>query len=161
MKREVHELDAVFDETSEILILGSFPSVKSREVKFYYGHPQNRFWKIMEYVYGVQLKSIESKKKFLYEHHLALWDVIESCLIENSSDASIQDVKVNDISMILKKAPIKKIIVNGKKAEADYNRYIYPITQFPCICLPSTSPANAAWRFDRLSEEWKKALLFD
>ena len=155
MKRVFHELEPIYDKNSEILILGSFPSVKSRENHFYYGHPQNRFWRILEHLFDVKFIDIESKKKFLYEHHIALWDVIESCEIEGSSDASITNVKINDIKKIIDESQIKKIYVNGKKAEELYNKYVFNQVNISCIVLPSTSPANASYTFDKLIKKWE------
>ena len=152
----VHSIAPVYDKDSKVLILGSFPSVKSRENKFFYGHPQNRFWKVLATVYEKETpETIEEKKKFLLENHVAVWDVIHSCDIEGSSDSSIRNVQANDISPILRTAKIQQIYVNGKKAEQLYRKYIYPEVQKDCICLPSTSPANAAWSLDRLVEIWK------
>lgn len=152
----VHPIEPVYDENSEILILGSFPSVKSRENHFFYGHPQNRFWKVLAAVYAEEPPgTIEEKKEFLLKHHVAIWDVIHSCDIEGSSDSSIRNVQANDISSILRIAQIRQIYVNGKKAEQLYQKYIYPEVQRDCICLPSTSPANAAWSLERLVETWK------
>lgn len=159
MERVFHELEPVYDKHSKILILGSFPSVKSRENHFYYGHPQNRFWKIMENIYQVQLLDIESKKQFLLKHQIALWDVIESCTIQGSSDSSIKDIQINDISKIIHESHIEKIIVNGKKAEQYYNQYVIAKTNIECISLPSTSPANAVYSLDKLVECWKQVLL--
>lgn len=153
-----HELEPIYDEGSRILILGSFPSVKSRENKFYYGHPQNRFWRIMEHVFDVKLKSVEEKKAFLYQNHIALWDVIGSCEIVGSSDASIKNIQVNDLAKILEKSKIEKIIVNGKKAQQLYQKYLEEQTKIKCIVMPSTSPANAAYSLDRLIEEWQPVL---
>ena len=150
-----HTFPPVADETSEILILGSFPSVKSRENQFYYGHPQNRFWKMLAGVYDEPVpEQIPEKKAFLLRHHLALWDVIASCDIEGSSDSSIKNVVVNDLSDILEKGSIEHIFVNGKKAEQLYKRYLQPATGREAVCLPSTSPANASWSLDRLIEAW-------
>ena len=152
----VHSIAPVYDKDSKVLILGSFPSVKSRENKFFYGHPQNRFWKVLAAVYGKEIpETIEEKKKFLLENHVAVWDVIHSCDIEGSSDSSIRNVQANDISPVLRTAQIQQIYVNGKKAEQLYRKYIYPEVQRDCVCLPSTSPANAAWSLDRLVETWK------
>lgn len=152
----VHSIAPVYDKDSKVLILGSFPSVKSRENKFFYGHPQNRFWKVLAAVYEKETpETIEEKKKFLLENHVAVWDVIHSCDIEGSSDSSIRNVQANDISPILRIAKIQQIYVNGKKAEQLYRKYIYPEVQRDCVCLPSTSPANAAWSLDRLVETWK------
>lgn len=155
MEKVVHELEPIFDENSKILILGSFPSVKSRECHFYYGHPQNRFWRILEHLYETKLTTINEKKAFLHEHSIALWDVIESCNIHKSSDASIQNVKVNDIKSLLSQTKITKIYVNGKKAEEYYKKYVQPTISLPCICLPSTSPANATYSLEDLLEHWK------
>lgn len=150
-----HNIPPVFNEKSEILILGSFPSVKSREAAFFYGHLQNRFWRMLSVIYNVEpLTNTEEKKAFLLDHKIALWDVIASCDIDGSSDATIRNVQTNDIALILKRAPICKIIVNGKTAEKYYNKYLLSVIGRTAICLPSTSPANAAVPFDRLVEIW-------
>lgn len=151
----IHPISPVFDENSEILILGSFPSVKSREIGFFYGHPQNRFWKVTSSVFGEKTpESIEEKKAFLLRNRIAVWDVIASCEIIGSSDASIKNVIANDLSVIIDKSKVKKIFVNGKTAEKMYSRYIKPVLGKECICLPSTSPANAAWSTDKLIGAW-------
>lgn len=156
---QVHEFGPVYDSNSEILILGSFPSVKSREVKFYYGHPQNRFWKLLSVLYEEnEPLTIPEKKAFLMMHHIALWDVIASCDIKGSSDSSIMNASVNDISIILNAAEIKAIYANGKKAESLYKKYIEPVTKRKITGLPSTSPANAACSMERLKECWKQIL---
>lgn len=155
-KRINHPIPPVFDENSEILILGSFPSVKSREQGFFYGHPQNRFWKVTAAVFGEEVPvSIEEKREFLLRNHIALWDVIESCEIEGSADSSIKNVKVNDLSKILKNSRISLLFVNGKTAENLYNKYVSPNLGKECVCLPSTSPANAAWSLEKLIGAWK------
>lgn len=154
-KHIIHPIPPTYDEQSEILILGSFPSVKSREMKYFYGHPQNRFWKVVAAIYDEEVPmTVDERHAFLIRNHIAAWDVIASCTIEGSSDSSIRDVKVNDFTRILSTAPIHRIYVNGKKAEEMYIRYAYPQTGREAICLPSTSPANAAWKFDRLVEAW-------
>lgn len=154
-ERQLHEFPPVYDENSRILILGSFPSVKSREVHFYYGHPQNRFWKVVSAVYGSPLPvSTEEKKAFLLESRIAVWDVIESCIISGSSDTSIRDVVPNNIKRILEEAPIRCIYANGSTAASLYKKYIFPETGRPAVRLPSTSPANAAWNLERLIREW-------
>lgn len=154
-----HTFEPVFDKNSKILILGSFPSVKSREKNFYYGHPQNRFWKVLANIFEAEVpQTIDDKKNFLLEHHIALWDVIESCAIIGSSDSSIKDVVVNDFSKVLKNSEIEKIYVNGGKAYELYHKYAEKLTGIQAIKLPSTSPANAAWSVERLSSEWKKIL---
>ncbi len=138
-----HNIQPIYNQSSQILILGSFPSVKSREAQFFYHHPQNRFWKICALLYHHEpLLTIEDKKAFLLKHHIALWDVIQSCDLQGSSDSSIQNVKVNDITSLLKQTHIQYIYTNGKKAIKD-------------ICLPSTSPANAAYSLERLLDSWK------
>ena len=152
----VHPIAPVFDKDSKVLILGSFPSVKSREEGFFYGHPQNRFWKVTSKVFGDELPvTIDEKKAFLIRNHIAVWDVIGSCEIEGSSDSSIRDVTVNDLSVILGTADIRSIFLNGKKAEQYYMKYIFPALKRDVVCLPSTSPANAAWSLDKLTDAWK------
>ena len=151
----VHPIDPVFDTNSRILILGSFPSVKSRESGFFYGHPQNRYWKVLSAVFEEECpETIPEKKAFLLRNHIAAWDVIHSCEITGSSDASIRNVTVNDLGMILRAAAIREIYVNGKTAEKMYRKYTEPVLGRPCTVLPSTSPANAAWNLERLTEAW-------
>lgn len=151
----MHTFAPVFDEKSKVLILGSFPSVKSRENNFYYGHPQNRFWKVLARIYEVDVpQTIEEKKQFLLSNKIAVWDVIESCTIVGSSDSSIKDVKVNNFSKILENSAIEEIYVNGGKAYELYHRYAEKQTGIEPIKLPSTSPANAAWNLDRLCNAW-------
>ena len=155
-----HPFPPLYDKKSKILILGSFPSVKSREQMFFYGHPQNRFWKVIAAVFECDVpETIEEKKMFLLENSIALWDVIASCEITGSSDRSIRNVKVNDISKILDEADIRQIFVNGKTAEKYYKKYTKTQTGREAVCLPSTSPANAAWSVARLVEEWKELIL--
>lgn len=150
-----HPIAPIFDNSSKILILGSFPSVKSREEGFFYGHPQNRFWKVLATVLEVDVPTtIEAKKRMLLDNNIAVWDVINSCDIEGSSDSSIKNVVANDLSVILETADIKQIYVNGKKAEQMYKKYIFPQIKREAICLPSTSPANAAWSLYKLVESW-------
>ena len=152
----IHPIQPVFDKDSRVLILGSFPSVKSREEGFFYGHPQNRFWKVAASVFGEQTPlTVSDKKAFLLRNHIALWDVIGSCEIEGSSDSSIRNVSVNDISVILNTADIKAVFLNGQKAYQLYKKYLFPVICREGICLPSTSPANAAWNLEKLTEEWK------
>lgn len=150
-----HTFEPVFNSDSKILILGSFPSVKSRENHFYYGHPQNRFWKVLAQIFEVEVpQTIEEKKKFLLEHHIAVWDVIESCTIIGSSDSSIKDVVVNDFSKVLEYSAIEKIYVNGGKAYELYHKYAEKQTGIGAVKLPSTSPANAAWNLEKLCRAW-------
>lgn len=157
MERVVHEIPPVWNSESEVLILGSFPSVKSREGHFFYNHPQNRFWKVLAAVLECQVpETIEEKKKMLLNHHIAVWDVIASCSIQGSSDSSIRDVVPNRLEMILEQAPVKQIFANGATAWRFYEKYTKPLTGREAVKLPSTSPANAAWNQERLVEEWKK-----
>ena len=160
MEHVIHPFPPFYDADSTILILGSFPSVKSREQMFFYGHPQNRFWKVMAAVFSDEIPdTIADKKKFLSRHHVALWDVIGSCDIEGSADASIGNAVPNDLSEILEKADIQTIIVNGKTADRYYRKFIQNTIGREAACLPSTSPANAAFGIGRLVEEWEKAIL--
>lgn len=150
-----HSFTPVFDENSRVLILGTFPSVKSREDNFYYGHPQNRFWKILAGLTGCPIpQTVEEKRTFLLEQHIAVWDVIARCDIAGSSDSSIKNVVPADLSVILSKAPIRQIYANGGKAYELYQKYTYPMTGRGIVRLPSSSPANAAWQMDRLLEAW-------
>ena len=156
----VHPIRPVYDKNSRILILGSFPSVKSREANFFYGHPQNRFWKVLAAVFEAAVPvTVEEKRAFLLAHGVAVWDVIKSCDIVGSSDSSIKNVVPNDLREILNAAEIEHIFVNGKTAEQYYKKYIEKEIGRKAICLPSTSPANAAWNVERLVAEWKRILL--
>lgn len=152
----IHPIEPVFDSCSRVLILGSFPSVRSREAGFFYGHPQNRFWKVLAAVFGREVPvTIPEKRALLLEERVALWDVIASCEIEGSSDSSIRNVVVNDLSRILETAKIETIFVNGKTAQRYYDRYLRPVTGREAVCLPSTSPANAAWTLEKLKSAWQ------
>jgi len=152
----VHPFPPLYNDNSEILILGSFPSVKSREEMFFYGHPQNRFWKVISAVFECDVPTLtEEKKTFLLSHKIALWDVIGSCEITGSSDSSIKNVTPNDLSRIICAANIRKIFVNGKTAEKYFNKYTKEKIGREAICLPSTSPANAAWSLERLVSAWE------
>ena len=152
----VHPIPPVYDGASRILILGSFPSVRSREACFFYGHPQNRFWKVTAAVFGEPVpQTVEEKRAFLLRNHIAVWDVIASCDITGSSDASIRNVTANDLDRILRAADIRTVYVNGRTAYKYYQKYAEPATGRPAVCLPSTSPANAAWSVERLTEAWK------
>ena len=154
--RQNHTIGNLYNENSKILILGSFPSVKSREQGFFYGHPQNRFWKVLSTVLNQPLPtSIDEKKEFILNNKIALWDVIASCEIKGSSDSSIKNVVPNNINEILNNSKVKTIFTNGKLAFNLYNKYIFEKTNIAAISLPSTSPANAAFSLDRLCEEWK------
>ncbi|MCR5772821.1 MAG: DNA-deoxyinosine glycosylase [Butyrivibrio sp.] len=160
MTHVIHPFPPLYDQDSKILILGSFPSVKSREQLFFYGHPQNRFWKLIAGIFDEAVPStIEEKSELLHKHHIALWDVIKSCDIKGSSDSSITNVVANDLSEILEAADIKTIIVNGKTAEKFFNKYTKNKINREAICMPSTSPANAAWSLEKLTDTWKEVLL--
>ncbi len=158
-RRLTHEFGPVFDEHSAVLVLGSFPSVKSREQQFYYGHPQNRFWKVLAALTGEALPgTVMEKKELVLAHHIALWDVIDSCDIIGSSDSSIRNVAVNDVRQVTKCAPIRRICVNGNKAYQLYTKYMADQTGLPVFRLPSTSPANAACSLERLIEQWRAVM---
>ncbi len=150
-----HPFPPLYNENSKVLILGSFPSVKSREQMFFYGHPQNRFWKVISAVTkNTAPETIEEKKKLLLSFGIALWDVIASCEITGSSDSSIKNATANDLTEILRNTEIKQIFVNGKTAEKYYNKYIRDTIGREAVCLPSTSPANAAWNVEKLVNSW-------
>lgn len=152
-----HTFDPIYNDESKILILGSFPSVKSRENNFYYGHPQNRYWKVLANVLGVDVPQTDDEKRaMLLDHNIAIWDVIHSCSIIGSSDTSIKDVVVNDFSEILNNSQVSAIYVNGGKAYELYHKYAEKHTGIKAIKLPSTSPANAAWKLERLCEAWSQ-----
>ncbi len=152
----LHPIPPLFDENSRTLILGSFPSVKSRDVCFFYGHPQNRFWKLIAMLFGEEApETVEEKKNLILRHNLALWDTIHSCTITGSSDSSIKNVVPNDISVILKDSKINRIFCNGTASYNLYNKYIYPSVGIKAVRLPSTSPANAAFSIERLLDSWR------
>lgn len=177
----IHPIPPLYNENAKVLILGSFPSVKSREEGFFYGHPQNRFWRVLFEVLSKYEnksapenitvnsntvsslterqkelpKTINEKTAFILNNKIALWDVIASCEIVGSSDSSIRNVIPNDISPILKSANIKAIFTNGSTAHRLYKKYILPETGIADIQLPSTSPANATWSIDKLTEAWQ------
>ena len=160
-ERIKHTFQPVYDENSEILILGSFPSVKSREYGFYYGHPQNRFWKVLGSLYEDDANyfvncSKEEKIEFLLKYHIAIWDVIDECDIIGSSDSSIRNVIPSDIKRIVEKSQVKRIFVNGKVAKRLYDKYSYDDVKIEAEVLPSTSPANAASNLEKLVEMWGK-----
>lgn len=155
----------VFDGNARVLVLGSFPSVLSRENRFYYGNPRNRFWTVVAAVLGAHVPpnepidaSIAAKTALLHAGGIALWDVVASCDLKGSSDASIRNVRANSIGRVLSAAPIEAVFANGRAAERLYRTWVEPATGMPITGLPSTSPANAAWRTDRLVAEWAHAL---
>lgn len=155
----IHPFPPVWDEQSRILILGSFPSVRSRETGFYYGHPQNRFWRVLAQLCHEPVPcSIEERRNFALRHGIALWDTIQNCEISGSSDASIRNAIPNDIASLLQKAPVERIFCNGRRSWELYARFCEPHTGMKAILLPSTSPANAAWSLDQLAEAWKQIL---
>lgn len=154
-----HGFGPLLFSDSEILILGSFPSVLSRKQNFFYGHPMNRFWPLLFAIYGEEFsQDIVTKTNLCKRHHVALYDAIEECDIVGSSDSSIRNVVPANIQEFLQKAPIRRIILNGKKSESCFYRYQNVPSNIEIITLPSTSPANAAWSMERLLEVWKKAL---
>ncbi|MBQ9975190.1 MAG: DNA-deoxyinosine glycosylase [Clostridia bacterium] len=147
-----HPIPPLYDKSSKILILGSFPSQKSREAMFFYGHPQNRFWRVLSSILETPLpQSIEEKKSMLLDNGIALWDSIASCDIIGSSDSSIKNVVPNDLTPILEESNIKAIFTNGKTSDKYFKKYNPTLS---AICLPSTSPANASWDIERLVGEW-------
>lgn len=161
MQREKTDFEPVFDKQSKILILGTFPSVKSRERHFYYGHPQNRFWKLMAKLLQCEVPvTIEEKKSMLLRNGVALWDVVESCEISGSSDSSIRDVIPVDLGWVLNGCDIRQIFANGNMAKRLYEKHHYGKYGRKIVGLPSTSPANAAYGFERLCECWSEILQY-
>jgi len=159
MESVKHEFEPVYNKDSRILILGTFPSVKSREQNFYYGHPQNRFWKVIAEISNFAVpNTIEEKKEMLLSNHIAIWDVIASCDIDGSSDSSIRNVVPNDIMTILKDSSIRKIYANGNMAKKLYDRYVKEVTGLEIVELPSTSPANAIFTAEKLVVAWGKII---
>lgn len=155
-----HDIEPVFDRRSRVLMLGTMPSPKSREQGFFYGHPQNRFWKVLAAVFDAPVpEGIPEKTTFLLERRIALWDVLASCEITGASDASIRDPEPNDLRLILDHAPIERIFCTGAKAAQLYRKLCEPVLNIPCVQLPSTSPANAAMRLPDLVEAYRTALL--
>ena len=151
-----HTFDPVYDENSRVLILGSFPSVKSREQGFYYANPQNRFWRVIADITGEEPpQTVEDKKSLLLRRNIALWDVAYCCEVDGSSDSSMRNVRPNDIAALLENTQITRIFANGKTAAKLYEKLVAPKTGLPITCLPSTSPANAAFSLERLREEWE------
>ncbi len=152
----VHPFEPVYNSASRILILGSLPSVKSRQEGFYYGHPQNRFWKLLAFLFAAPVpETIDEKRSFLLKNKIALWDIIHSCEIAGSSDSSIKNPIPNDLEKIFSSAKIENIFTNGKIADRFYKKYCASKYEIRQICLPSTSPANAVWTFDKLVDAWK------
>ncbi len=155
----LHNIDPVYDENSRMLILGSFPSVKSRETGFFYGHPQNRFWKVLAAVFGERTPATVSEKKaMLLRNNVAVWDVIKSCEITGSSDISVKNAVPNDVAAIIKNTKITRVYTNGALASRLYEKTLEKKTGIKATPLPSTSPANAAWSLPRLTAFWSAAL---
>lgn len=155
----IHPIPPLYDARSRVLILGSFPSVKSREAAFFYGHPQNRFWPLMAALTDSPVPAtIAEKKALILENGFALWDTIASCEITGSSDSSIKNVVPNDLTPILEGADIRAIYCNGTASWKLYQKYLYPITGIAAGKLPSTSPANAAWTLPKLLDAWRVIL---
>ncbi len=151
----VHPFGPLYDENSRILILGSLPSVKSREQQFFYGHPQNRFWPLLASLFGEQPPvTIEEKKALALRHHIAMWDTIYSCDIRGSSDSSIRNAVPTDLKTVLENSRITRVFCNGRTSGRYYHRFQEKILGIPAVELPSTSPANAAWTMERLREAW-------
>ena len=157
----IHPFEPVYNGYSKILILGTFPSVASREENFYYGHPQNRFWKVISCLTGQSLpQTIGDKKELLLREGIALWDVLKSCDIEQSKDSSIQNPVPNDFDKIIHETAIRAVFTNGKKAQELYRKLCYPKTEIKSHCLPSTSPANGSYNLERLLWEWSVILKY-
>ncbi|MBE7025405.1 MAG: DNA-deoxyinosine glycosylase [Ruminococcaceae bacterium] len=151
-----HPFPPLFDKTSHTLILGSFPSVKSREQQFFYGHPQNRFWRVLAAVFSCPVpETVAEKKDLVLSRHLALWDVLAACEITGSADSAIRNPVPNDLTPILSAAPISRIFMNGRAAEKYFQQYMGPLLGRQAICLPSTSPANAAYSLEKLVAAWE------
>ncbi len=158
MGRLWHGFGPFYDEDSEILVLGSFPSAKSREASFYYAHPQNRFWRVTASCFDDDApETIDEKRRFLSRHRIALWDVVDSCEISGSSDASIRDVVPTDVEWLCREAPIRRVILNGRCAERYFHKF-HPDFSLQTASVPSTSPANAAWSAERLVAAWREAI---
>lgn len=155
----VHPFPPLFDADSEILILGSLPSVKSREQMFFYGHPQNRFWKVIAAVTGEEVPlTIEDKKRLLLRNHIALWDTIYSCDIIGSSDSSIRNVVPTNLLPIVQQSHITRVFCNGSTSGKYYKKYQQEILEMEAVTLPSTSPANAAYSLSKLIDLWCEKL---
>ena len=154
-----HPFKPVYSDKSKILILGSFPSVKSREKNFYYSHPQNRFWKVIANIFNEVIpNTIEDKKQLILNNNLAIWDVIKRCEIIGSMDSSIQNIESCDVNSLIVKTGITKVIFNGNKAAEAYYKYNKKLEEIEYTTLPSTSSANATYSFEKLYNAWKEEL---
>lgn len=155
--RQVHPIPPLYDARSRVLILGSFPSVRSREEGFFYGHPRNRFWRVLSTVLVErEPQNVNEKKQMLLKNGIALWDVIASCEIHASADSTIADAVPNDLTPLFACCPGIRVYTNGKTADAYYRRYQLPVHGREAVCLPSTSPANAAWSAEMLCDAWRQ-----
>ncbi|WP_147615741.1 DNA-deoxyinosine glycosylase [Treponema pectinovorum] len=153
----IHPFLPVYDEASQVLILGSLPSVKSREKKFYYGNSQNRFWKVISAIFGEEVPvTIEAKKYLILKNRLALWDTIYSCDIVGSSDSLIKNAEPTNLLPLVQNSRISHIFCNGKTAWTYFNKYQKMLLNIEAKLLPSTSPANAAWSLEKLIDAWKE-----
>ena len=152
----VHPFDPIYDRDSKILILGTIPSPKSREQNFYYGHPQNRFWRILSDIFDEKpLLTVLEKCEFLHRHHIALWDVYASCDIQGADDSSIRNAVPNDLDIIFSGCTIRTVFTNGTKASAAYKKHFSRRYCLPWYALPSTSPANCRnWTYETLRDAW-------
>lgn len=156
LRGQKHNIPPLYNENSRYLILGSFPSAVSRADQFFYAHPQNRFWKVLAAVFSAPVPAtIEEKKRLILSNNLALFDVIASCKIAGSADSSVTDVVPNDLTPILRTGRIERIFVNGKTAEKYYLKYLAEKTGMACVCLPSTSAANASYSLEKLIAAWQ------
>ena len=152
----IHPFEPIYSNTSKILILGSLPSVKSREKNFFYGHPQNRFWKVISGLMNESVPvDVEAKRELLLKHDIAIWDVIQSCDIKGSSDSSIKNVTPTDLASIVEQSRITKVFCNGKTSGKLYEKYQSKRVGIDAMILPSTSPANAAYSLERLMDAWR------
>ena len=155
----VHTIPSLYDSHSRVLLLGSIPSPKSREIGFFYGHPQNRFWRVLAAVLGEEVpQTIEEKRTMCLKHHVALWDTIARCDIAGASDTSIRNAEPNDIGKLVRESEITRIFATGGKSAELYRKLIEPTLHIPITQLPSTSPANAAWSLERLIEAYRVIL---
>ena len=158
-KPQIHPFPPIYDARSRVLVLGTFPSVKSREAGFYYAHPQNRFWRVMACIFDeTPPGTVEAKRDFLLAHGVAVWDVLASCDIVGSADASIKNAEANDIGSLLRETGIGRVLTNGSTAHSLYIKHVYPHTGVMPLALPSTSPANASYSLERLVRAWRVAL---
>ncbi len=158
-ERLVHPVNPLYDSECRVLILGTFPSPKSREGKFFYHHPNNRFWKVMAAITGYPMPlNVPDKKALMLDNHIALWDVIASCSVQGAADSSIRDVVPTNLEDVIAKSSIGKIFANGNTASRLYMKYHFPVTKIPVTGLPSTSPANARWNLESLILEWSQIM---